>query len=155
MLLHCAGLLVSEKVQFLFPNWHVGNLVYLGGIIRLFNLPGGSFQVFPYGTFLVLFCRSYFLYRCSYAHTSKDSPSPVCVYFLVKIIFCEYLLNLLITNEFMNLLTKNSRICETKHLSTDANSSTDTTIGWTKNTQKPNFFEKRKKSSKTQKLQNV
>ena len=33
-----------------------------------------------------------------------------------------------------------SRIRETKHLSTD------TTVGWTKNTQKPNFFEKRKKS---------
>ena len=29
------------------------------------------------------------------------------------------------------------------------------TLGWTKNTQKPNFFEKRKKSSKTQKLKNV
>ena len=47
---------------------------------------------------------------------------------------------------------KKSRIRETKHLSTDADSSTDTTVGWTKNTQKPNFFEKRKKSSKTQKL---
>ena len=48
-----------------------------------------------------------------------------------------------------------SRIRETKHLSTDADSSTGTTVGWTKNTQKPNFFEKRKKSSKTQKLKNV
>ena len=48
-----------------------------------------------------------------------------------------------------------SRIRETKHLLTDADSSTDTTVGWTKNTQKPNFFEKRKKSSKTQKLKNV
>ena len=45
-----------------------------------------------------------------------------------------------------------SRIRETKHLSTDADSSTDTTVGWTKNTQKPKFFEKPKKSSKTQKL---
>ena len=35
---------------------------------------------------------------------------------------------------------KKSRIREAKHLSTDADSSTDTTIGWTKNTQKPNFF---------------
>ena len=48
-----------------------------------------------------------------------------------------------------------SRIRETKHLSTDADSSTDTTVGWTKNTQKPKYFEKRKKSSKTQKLKNV
>ena len=48
-----------------------------------------------------------------------------------------------------------SRIRETKHLSTDADSSTDATVGWTKNTQKPEFFEKRKKSSKTQKLKNV
>ena len=47
---------------------------------------------------------------------------------------------------------KKSRIRETKHLSTDADSSTDTTVGWTKNTQKPKFVEQRKKSSKTQKL---
>ena len=52
-------------------------------------------------------------------------------------------------------LIEKSRIRETKHLSTDADSSTDITVGWTKNTQKPDFFEKRKKSSKTQKLKNV
>ena len=45
-----------------------------------------------------------------------------------------------------------SRIWETKHLSTDADSSTDTTVGWTKNTPKNDFFEKRKQSSKKQKL---
>ena len=50
------------------------------------------------------------------------------------------------------LFGKKSRIRETKNLSTDADSSTDTTVGWTKNSRKPNFFEKRKKSSKTQKL---
>ena len=50
---------------------------------------------------------------------------------------------------------KKSHIWETKHLSTDADSSTDTTVGWTKNTRKPKFCEKRKKSSKTQKLKNV
>ena len=50
---------------------------------------------------------------------------------------------------------KRSRIGETKHISTDADSSTNTTIGWIKNDQKPNFFLKRKKSSKTQKLKNV
>ena len=43
---------------------------------------------------------------------------------------------------------KKSRIRETKNLSTDADSSTDTTIGWTKNTPKPNFFE----NAKTQKV---
>ena len=48
-----------------------------------------------------------------------------------------------------------SRIRESKHLSTDADSCTNTTVAWTKNTQNPFFFEKRKKSSKTQKLQNV
>ena len=53
------------------------------------------------------------------------------------------------------LSKQKSRIRETKHLSTDADSSTDTTVGWNKNTPKPNFFEKRKKSSKTQKLKNV
>ena len=41
-----------------------------------------------------------------------------------------------------------SRIRETKHLSTDADSSTDT-----KNNAKPNFSEKRKKSFKTEKTQ--
>ena len=35
---------------------------------------------------------------------------------------------------------KKSRIRETKHLSTDADSSTDAIGGWTKNTPKPNFF---------------
>ena len=45
-----------------------------------------------------------------------------------------------------------SRIWETKHLSTDADSSTDTTVGCTWNTQKPNFFEKQKKISEMQKL---
>ena len=52
-------------------------------------------------------------------------------------------------------LGKKSRIRETKNLSTDADSTTDTTVGWTKNTRKPIFFEKQKKSSKTQKLNNV
>ena len=50
---------------------------------------------------------------------------------------------------------KKSRIRETKHLSTNADSSTDAIGGWTKNTQKPNFFEKRKKSPKTQKRQEI
>ena len=40
---------------------------------------------------------------------------------------------------------KKSRIQETKHLSTDADSSTDTTVGWTKNTKKPKTILKRKK----------
>ena len=55
----------------------------------------------------------------------------------------------------LNSLKEKSRIRETKHLTTDADSSTDTTVGWTKNSRKPKFFEKRKKSSKTQKLKNV
>ena len=50
---------------------------------------------------------------------------------------------------------KKTRIREKKHLSTNADSSTDAIGGWTKNTPKPNFFEKRKKSSKTQELKNV
>ena len=50
---------------------------------------------------------------------------------------------------------KNSRVRETKHLWINADSSTDAIAGWTKNTQKPNFFLKRKKSPKTQKLRNV
>ena len=49
---------------------------------------------------------------------------------------------------------KKSRIREAKHLSTDADSSINTTVGWTKNTQKPNFFKKTEKilqNTKTQK----
>ena len=49
---------------------------------------------------------------------------------------------------------KKSRIRETKHLSTDADSSTNTTVGWTKNTKKPKFYGKTKKIiqiTKTQK----
>ena len=38
---------------------------------------------------------------------------------------------------------KKSRKRETKHLSTDVISSTNAIEGWTNNTQKPNFFEKR------------
>ena len=44
---------------------------------------------------------------------------------------------------------------ETTHLSTNADSSTDTTVGWTKNTPKPKFFEKQKISSIIQKLKNI
>ena len=39
------------------------------------------------------------------------------------------------------------------HGGTDADSSTDAIVMWTKNTPKPVFFEKQKKSSKTQKTQ--
>ena len=49
---------------------------------------------------------------------------------------------------------KKSRIRETKHLSTDADSSTDAIGGWTKNTPKPDFSEKTEKiiqNAKTQK----
>ena len=56
------------------------------------------------------------------------------------------------TGSLINLKVNLTSVYWTKHLSTDADSSTDTTIGWTKNSRKPNFFEKRKKSSKTQKL---
>ena len=35
---------------------------------------------------------------------------------------------------------KKSRIRETKHLSTDADSSTNAIGGWAKNTQKPDFY---------------
>ena len=47
---------------------------------------------------------------------------------------------------------KKSHLWETKHLSTNADNSTNTTVGWTKNTQEPNLFEKQKKSSKTQQI---
>ena len=46
---------------------------------------------------------------------------------------------LLVYYHFLASGGKKSRIRETKHLSTDA------IEGWTKNTPKPNFFEKREK----------
>ena len=49
---------------------------------------------------------------------------------------------------------KKSRIRETKHLSTDADSSTDAIGGWTQNTPKPDFLQKQTKifqKAKTQK----
>jgi hypothetical protein len=54
---------------------------------------------------------------------------------------------------FQNL-TKNPAYGR-QSLSTDADSRTNAIGGWTKNTPNPEFFEKRKKSSKAQKLKNV
>ena len=47
---------------------------------------------------------------------------------------------------FMSKFQEKSRIRETKHLSTDADSSTDAIGGWTKNTPKPDFFLKNGKN---------
>ena len=55
----------------------------------------------------------------------------------------------------LEIRRKKSRIRETKHLLTDADSCTDAIGGWTKITQKPDFFEKQKNSPKTQNLRNV
>ena len=64
-----------------------------------------------------------------------------------------------VSKDYLTIISKEnkkkSRIRETKHLWTDAGSSTNAIGGWTKNTPKPDFFEKWKKSSKTQKLKNV
>ena len=77
-----------------------------------------------------------------------------------KIFFCNkriYKPSLKIEKETISpaqsSLKKNFHIRETKHLLTDADSSTDAIGGWTKNTQKPNFFEKRKKITKIAKTQ--
>ena len=55
-----------------------------------------------------------------------------------------------LTLVFLHTSLKNmpnkSRIRETQHLSTDADSSTDTTVGWTMVTQEPNFFLKNGKN---------
>ena len=56
------------------------------------------------------------------------------------------------------ILKKKTRIRETKHLLTDAYSSTNTTVGWTMNTQKPNFVLKKEEfiqHGKTQKCQKI
>ena len=67
-----------------------------------------------------------------------------------KLIFLDKTVTLV--NSKKSKHPKKFRIRETKHISTDADRSTDTTEGWTKNTPKLFFFEKRKTSSKTQKL---
>ena len=67
--------------------------------------------------------------------------------FIAFVVFCY--------RRIGKIFVKKSCIRETNHLSTDADSSTDTTVGLTKNTQKTIFFEKRKKLSKTQKLKIV
>ena len=54
---------------------------------------------------------------------------------------------------FFILKTSCITIRETKHLLTDADSSTDTIIRWTKNTQEPDFFEKHKKNHPKRKTQ--
>ena len=57
----------------------------------------------------------------------------------------------------MKLPTEKSCIRETEHLSTDADSSIDTTVGLTKNNQKPEFFKQLKKiiqNTKTQQQKN-
>ena len=106
-------------------------------------------------------CRDFITFILSQKHTLK-----VCVFWL-KINVIKYLntfflvsrlcaVSLMIKrSKLMRLMIRKSRIRETKHLSTDADSSTDAIWGWTKNTPKPDFFEKRKKSSKAQKLKNV
>ena len=53
-----------------------------------------------------------------------------------------------VTCLYLEYVDQKSRIRETKHLSTDADSSTDTTLGWTKNTQKPSFFKSGKNHPK-------
>ena len=55
----------------------------------------------------------------------------------------------------LNYFGKKSRIRETSNLWTDADSSTDTTVEWTKNKQKPRKKFKSEKLSKTDKLKNV
>ena len=71
--------------------------------------------------------------------------------------FIKYFKETIFVNALIQIskFSKKSRIRETKHLSTDADSSTDAIGGWTKNTPKPDFFEKRKKSFKLQKLKNI
>ena len=51
-------------------------------------------------------------------------------------------------------MLEKSHVRETKHLSTNADSSTDTTVGWTKNTQKPEFKKKTEKIIQNAKTQN-
>ena len=68
---------------------------------------------------------------------------------------------ILLKNGKNHLKRKNSRnieICQNQRYALRpevSNQSGSVVSGWTKNIQKPDFFEKRKKSSKTQKLKNV
>ena len=98
-------------------------------------------------------------YRCYYPHRSRDALSPVCGIFCLEILKAVCLSfdsvpKLIKKSLRKGSIKKKSSIRETKNLSTDADSSTDTTVGWTKNTQKPNFFQNgknhpKRKNSKT------
>ena len=65
---------------------------------------------------------------------------------LAVLLFCCFAVLLYVclavfsTPAILEFLVEKSRIRETKHLLTDADSSTDAIGGWTKNTQKPDFF---------------
>ena len=59
--------------------------------------------------------------------------------------FSMYLLFMIV---YFLHLKKKPRIRETKHLLTDADSSTNAIGGWTENTPKPDFFENKKNHSK-------
>ena len=62
------------------------------------------------------------------------------------------ILPLLLKKRGKQTCNKKSCIRETSNLSTDADSSTNTTVGWTKNTQNQKNKLKRKTLSKTEKL---
>ena len=64
-----------------------------------------------------------------------------CVSRVVTGIVHEYNCDLMVAHvDVLETTLLKSRIRETKHISTNADSSTDAIGGWTKNTQKPDFF---------------
>ena len=81
----------------------------------------------------------------------------VCLFApLSEVYFPRSLIGPEITRSYPGLSNK-KQFCkrETSNLSTDADSSTHTTVVWTKNTQRPKKNKNRKKLSNTEKLKNV
>ena len=79
-----------------------------------------------------------------------NDPHSLCVMFYASWVTCH-----ISCVTFHVSCKKKSRIWETKHLLTNADNINDTTVGWTKNTQKPEIFEILKKSFKPKKFKNV
>ena len=105
--------------------------------------------LFFQGLFLAL--KSHDQFQASHWSTTPPGPLPhkkriyICIFIVV------------FWNPTPKEKKKISRLRETKHLLTDAGSSTDTTEGWTKNTQKTNKKEEKtnhpkRKYSKTSRI---
>ena len=95
---------------------------------------GGRSFIITSGAF-----RGTLLYWCIKSIYNGFTIAIHCTFKVVPFGFCIVQVMLFSQSAFgyFTRTDKKSRIRETLNLSTDADRSTDTTVGWTKNTQKP------------------